>query len=416
MNVNVDVILNETQKKALEKANEKDSFAFFMPTGTGKTLTTLLCCLNKNIENILVIGPVSSKETWQKEAKIGYTLIDLNQKVLVETEKALYWINYDNISKIYYPPFNKLLAKFKNSNSAIILDESHYIKNPKAKRTKICILLRKYFKHAFLLSATPAEKYEELYSQFYFLIPDEIRRHYESYYDFKEKHLIVETKTTPSGKSYEVVKGYRNIAQFLDIIKEYYFATTKKIKKEEYKWIEIPSLNQPIEDLIEKYKNFTHAHIAASGYCPIEKRWINTDKIKQVSKIVKENPNEHIVIFANFLHETEVLAKVLNADIMTGETTKSITNWNKNVLVCSYALAESIDLSRANKMIFFSYPLAWKKFYQAKGRINRISQKKEEVQYYFIYSEAEKHIIKMLVKKKDVNTNVLMKNIRKKDL
>lgn len=360
------------------------------------------------------------QRAWKRESeRLGYSFVDLRKKQGKSGERTVFWINYENSfvrtrEGLTYSETLKRAVKMMKKPRGIVLDESHYIKNPTARRTKIATALRKYFDAAYILSATPSEKYEELYSQFRFLIPDVIKSEYPSFRAFKERHMITEMKETRDGRRYEAVTGYKDIETFMELIDPYYYSLTKKVKKHKNYWIEVSTPSESIFDLLETYENFTHAHMAASGYCPIRGEWLYTAKLETLKKRVQEI-NEPVVIFTNFIHEAETIGKMLKAPVITGATDKDTSVWKDGPLVCTYALSESVDLTKARHMIFFSYPLSWKKFYQAKGRINRISQKAETVFYHMLYTEADKYIIKTIWKKKDVNTSVLKKAaLRKK--
>ena len=413
--------LTKIQEIALERARGKEGFGFFLPTGQGKTLVSLLAGINEGIKNFLVIGPVSSKEAWEREArKLGLGFYDLREGKGERKEKTVYWINYENTFKtvetrrkkdvILNPEVVKLVKEI-GKEGAIILDESHYIKNYYATRTKISLALRRHFKRAYILTATPSEKYEELFPQFLFLVPGVIKEKYPSYNAFRSKHLIEEVKKHPNGARYKKVVGYKNIEEFLKLIEPYYISAFKKVKQEKKIWIAIRNPKETLGELIEKYENFTHAHMAASGYCPRERKWIHEDKVDRVLEIVSKEGT--VVIFCNFIHEAKKLGEVLGCPVITGETPKDLSVWREGPLVATYALSESVDLTKAGAMIFFSYPLAWKKFYQALGRINRITQERDVVYYYLLYTEAEKPIIKLIWKKKDVNASVISKMFKK---
>jgi len=62
--------------------------------------------------------------------------------------------------------FANLMKKSKEQFGLVIVDESHYIKNSKASRTKAVVSLIKQSKRSFLLSGTPAlSRPLELFSQ-----------------------------------------------------------------------------------------------------------------------------------------------------------------------------------------------------------------------------------------------------------
>jgi SNF2 family DNA or RNA helicase len=62
------------------------------------------------------------------------------------------------------------MAEWLGSEDAIIiLDESHFIANPKARQTKVLHQVKEFFKYRFLATGTPADTEEKYYSQLNFL-------------------------------------------------------------------------------------------------------------------------------------------------------------------------------------------------------------------------------------------------------
>lgn len=84
---------------------------------------------------------------------------------------------------------NMILAMQKiNENSFVVLDESHYIKMPNAKRSNRLIRLCTKSRYRLILSETPVTQgMEDLYNQFYFLSSRILG--YASFYEFAHNHL-----------------------------------------------------------------------------------------------------------------------------------------------------------------------------------------------------------------------------------
>lgn len=104
--------------------------------GLGKTVQALATIQKLDAYPAVVVCPASLKINWQREAR-KWLPIDKTVEVLRgrkgEVPKAdLVIVNYDILE--YWSP---LLKEFQ----AVIYDESHYCKNPKAKRTKSAIAL-----------------------------------------------------------------------------------------------------------------------------------------------------------------------------------------------------------------------------------------------------------------------------------
>jgi hypothetical protein len=82
------------------------------------------------------------------------------QKTKVKSKKNIRWTS----------SYVDICEEWNKTNLAIIIDESHEIKNSKAIRTKSITSLKNQFKYRFLLSATPAiNKFSDFYTQLNFL-------------------------------------------------------------------------------------------------------------------------------------------------------------------------------------------------------------------------------------------------------
>lgn len=143
--------------------------------GLGKTIMSVTSILNDRANNLpcLVICPASLKENWAKEWQQWWKVASpdsppLNieiisghgvsgqkrQKKNLPPHRDIYIINYEIIDGERGWLDQLIAVGFKS----IILDESHYVKNPKAKRTKSAIQLSKTLPEdglRILLSGTP---------------------------------------------------------------------------------------------------------------------------------------------------------------------------------------------------------------------------------------------------------------------
>jgi SWI/SNF-related matrix-associated actin-dependent regulator 1 of chromatin subfamily A len=124
--------------------------------GLGKTVQALGYCKTHPekrtpSEPCLVVCPASVKLNWAKEARkwIPDAEVEvLNGRTPYETEGSILVINYDIMSG--------WIEKFQRMKiGMVILDECHYIKNVKAKRTKACLTLCEHSDSVVCLSGTP---------------------------------------------------------------------------------------------------------------------------------------------------------------------------------------------------------------------------------------------------------------------
>lgn len=140
------VELYEHQKTALDLLRLNDGFALFLEQGLGKTYPVLfrlaeLAATNR-IDSALVCCPKAVVASW--EDKISQ--LDEKQRA------ALASIDFEITT---YELIWRRERTRNGSFDALVLDESHYIKNPKAKRTKQCLKLALKARYRYLLTGTP---------------------------------------------------------------------------------------------------------------------------------------------------------------------------------------------------------------------------------------------------------------------
>lgn len=144
--------------------------------GLGKTLQTLAHLLvekeaGRADRPSLVVAPTSLMFNWRREA--ARFTPDLRVLVLHGPDRAVHFDNindYDLVLTTYalLPRDSDVLAQCQFH--LLILDEAHFIKNPKAQATQVVHKLAA--RHRLALTGTPMENHlGELWSLFHFLLP-----------------------------------------------------------------------------------------------------------------------------------------------------------------------------------------------------------------------------------------------------
>ena len=129
-----DPVMRPYQKAGLEYILIGDNILLADEMGLGKTLQAIgyLNYINKKPYKALVICPASLKSNWLKECQKflhvipAITIVDPKDKI-EEPEPGIYIVNYDIVGR-----FNSLI---NHKWDVLILDEAHYVKNQKSKRT-----------------------------------------------------------------------------------------------------------------------------------------------------------------------------------------------------------------------------------------------------------------------------------------
>jgi hypothetical protein len=154
--------------------------------GLGKTRTSVAASVAYIVEwPVLVVCPSSARHNWQSELinMLVPVCLSKNDVLIVESANQNLHkgttntpISKDNKYKYVIVSYNliqKLNKKIQNMNFGVIIcDESHYLKNSKANRTKSLSPLIQNIKRAILISGTPAlSRPMELFTQLNSLNP-----------------------------------------------------------------------------------------------------------------------------------------------------------------------------------------------------------------------------------------------------
>tara|TARA_Y100000310_G_scaffold329719_1_gene400093 strand:- start:8662 stop:10644 length:1983 start_codon:yes stop_codon:yes gene_type:complete len=152
--------------------------------GLGKTLQALLCIDAAQFSSTLIVCPANVKYTWLNECEKWYTWhsrqVVKNGKDTIEAGKSFTIINYELLTKRE--------EELKSLDfDCIVFDESHYLKNEKAERTKVSVRLANWptVKGLICLSGTPIlNRPAEFYNVLKMLMPGS----FANWFDFVKKY------------------------------------------------------------------------------------------------------------------------------------------------------------------------------------------------------------------------------------
>lgn len=210
------------QVKALEKLKYTHGFALFMDPGTGKTRV-----IAERLENIiakhpkvLIICPPVVIRQWREEL-LRFTSLKRDEIVpLVGTAKKRVRDFLDSIKapppnmlsqtpivrkkRVWITNYEALLMEelFNGFMSAglnvMVLDESHRIKNPTAKRTRQALRLGKIAAHRYILTGSPIlRSIEDIYTQIAFIDPNVFGK---NFYAFRHTYMWDANRNMPKLK------------------------------------------------------------------------------------------------------------------------------------------------------------------------------------------------------------------------
>ena len=228
------------QLTALEKSWNKETSAYFMEMGTGKTkglIDNLAMLYDKGkVDGALIVAPKGVVKTWCEqelpthlpdhiENKIVLWQSNITKKqdeqlnTILENETLLH-ILVMNVEALSRETGVKFARRFLVShNTLMAIDESTTIKNPSAKRTKNIISLGKHAKYRRIMTGSPVTKNPlDLYSQCEFLDPWLLN--FASYYAFRNRYAEMKTMHV-RGRSIQVVNAFQNLGELSETVKTF---------------------------------------------------------------------------------------------------------------------------------------------------------------------------------------------------
>ena len=235
------------QLTALEKSWNKETYAYFMEMGTGKTkvlIDNMSMLYDKGkIDGALIIAPKGVVGTWYNQelpthlpnhienvTVLWQSNITKKQEEklesLFEIETALH-ILIMNVEALSTDKGVKFASKFLNSHKVLMaIDESTTIKTPTAKRTKNIVSLGKIAKYRRIMTGSPVTKNPlDLYTQCEFL--DTWLLNFTSYYAFRNRYAEMKTLHM-HGRQIQVVNGFKNLAELSDKLKPFSYRVLKE--------------------------------------------------------------------------------------------------------------------------------------------------------------------------------------------
>lgn len=144
------------QNVAVRYADMQSGLLIADEMGLGKTIEALAIVARKGFEdNFIVVCPAIARLTWEYE--INKWLPDVSVAVALDSKSSTVRnIKNANVAIVSY----NLMTKFKQAliergSGAIIMDESHYIKNAKSQRSKATLSVAKNIQCRLALTGTP---------------------------------------------------------------------------------------------------------------------------------------------------------------------------------------------------------------------------------------------------------------------
>ena len=461
------------QLTALEKSWNKETFAYFMEMGTGKTkvlIDNMSMLYDKGkIDGALIVAPKGVVKTWHEQeipthlpGHIESVTVLWQSNINKAQENKLnnlfdlgtdFHIFIMNVEALSTDKGVKFAEKFLRSHKALMaIDESTTIKTPTAKRTKNIINLGKAAKYKRIMTGSPVTKNPlDLYTQCEFLDPYLLD--FASYYAFRNRYAEMTTMNV-RGRSIQVVKKFRHLNELSESLKPFSYRVLKEdcldlppkswTKRhviltgeqrkiyDQMKKTALATLNGKVTSTMTVLTQLMRLHQITCGHFTADDgstQLIDNNRIKELMNILEETEGKAI-IWANYQKDITTIIKSIVEEYGPGsvvdyygltpqdERQDNIRKF-QNDEECRFLVGTpqtggyGITLTQANTVIYYSNGYDLEKRLQSEDRAHRIGQNKN-VTYIDIIAEdtVDEKIQKSLRKKINIASEVMGEELR----
>ena len=461
------------QITALEKSWNKESFAYFMEMGTGKTKVLIdnmaMLYDRGKINGALIIAPKGVIGTWYNQE------LPAHLPTHIESVSVLWQAN---INKKQFEKLKSVMAtghelhilimnveafstdKGKNfamdfliaHNALVAIDESTTIKNPKAKRTKNILALRKISKYRRVMTGSPVTKNPlDLYTQCDFLDPYHLD--HSSYYSFRTRYALMK-QTVIAGRSINLVVGFQRLDELTEKLRPFSYRVLKEdcldlpakiyMKREitltpeqlkvykQMKQEALATLNGKTVTTATALTQIMRLHQITCGHFTSDDGSIQNIKNNRIVELmdVLDEVEGKSIIWAHYQHDVQTIVKEIEKEYGPGsvvhyygktlpeERDRALEDFKKKDK-CRFFVGTpqtggyGLTLTVANTVIYYSNGYDLEKRMQSEDRAHRIGQKKS-VTYIDIIADdtVDTKIVKSLRKKINIASQVMGEELK----
>ena len=461
------------QMTALEKSWNRETYAYFMEMGTGKTkvlIDNLAMLYDKGkVDGALIIAPKGVVGTWynneipahlpnhiQNTTILWQSNITKTQQekldCLFEPEENLH-ILIMNVEALSTTKGRDFAAKFLSShNTLMAIDESTTIKNPGAKRTKNILKLSEDAKYRRIMTGSPVTKNPlDLYSQCEFLSPWLLD--FTSYYAFRNRYAEMKTLHL-HGRSVQVVDKFKNLGELSDQLKGFSYRVLKEdcldlpdkiyMKRNiklspdqkklylQMKETALANLNGKQVTTVNALTQLMRLHQITCGHFTSDDgstQPIVNNRIDELMDVLEETEGKAI-IWAHYQYDITEIIKAIVKEYGPGsvvdyygltpqdERQPNIKKFQDDPR-CRFMVGTpstggyGITLTAANTVIYYSNGYDLEKRLQSEDRAHRIGQQKSVTYVDLICDETvDEKIVEALRKKINIASEVLGEELR----
>jgi len=461
------------QITALEKSWNKETYAYFMEMGTGKTKVLIdnaaMLYDKGKIDGLLIVAPKGVIGTWYNQElpthlpdHIGNVTVLWQANItkgqqekldsLFEPEETFH-ILIMNVEALSTTKGTDFAAKFIAShNTLMVIDESTTIKNPSAKRTKNILNLSTNTKYRRIMTGSPVTKNPlDLFSQCYFL--SQWLLDFTSYYAFRNRYAEMKTMHV-RGRSIQVVDKFKNLGELSEQLKGFSYRVLKEdcLDLPEKNWTKrqitltpdqrkiytqmketaLAHLNGKVASTMTVLTQLMRLHQITCGHFTADDgstQPIASNRLNELINVLDELEGKAI-IWAHYQYDIREIIRVIVEKYGPGsvvdyygltpqdERQPNIKKFQDDPR-CRFLVGTpstggyGITLTAANTVIYYSNGYDLEKRLQSEDRAHRIGQKKN-VTYVDILAEetVDEKIVKALRKKVNIASEVLGEELK----
>ena len=461
------------QITALEKSWNRETYAYFMEMGTGKTkvlIDNLAMLYDKGkVNGALIVAPKGVVGTWYNNelpthlpnhieniTVLWKAAITKKQKESLDelfSEGEGLHILIMNVEAFSTTKGMDFANKFLSCHRTMMaIDESTTIKTPTAKRTKNILKLATSASYRRIMTGSPVTKNPlDLYTQCDFLSPWLLD--FTSYYAFRNRYAEMKTLHM-HGRQIQIVNGFKNLGELSDKLKDFSYRVLKEdcldlpekifIKRQ----IQLSPEQRRLYDQMKKeaiailkgkqsttvntltqlmrLQQITCGHFTADDGAT---QPIANNRITELMDVLEETEGKAI-IWAHYQYDMtaiiDAVSKKYGADSIVDyygltpqeERQPNIKRFQDDPK-CRFIVGTpstggyGITLTAANTVIYYSNGYDLEKRLQSEDRAHRIGQKKS-VTYVDIMADdtVDEKIVKALRKKINIASEVLGEELR----
>lgn len=439
--------LMQHQKEGVDLAKRAPRWLFAYETGTGKTPLAIEIILMKRLKTLVVCPLSIIKYAWQ--ADLARFAPDLNVTNLWEMWKRkdrrngkddyINALNKADVAIVNFQGFGsqkEILGKA--GFGMVIVDESSFVKSPKAQITKDLTKFCENVDHVYLMSGTPAPNSElEYYSQCRIIDPtvfgrSEWKFRNQWFYEYGFKWVMFPSKREEFNERLARCMSSVRKDDVLDLPE-----ATWNIRAVELNSAEKQAYREMLKTLIAVVndKEISAANAAVkimklrqitSGFLIDDEGRVNTfgkSKLNVLEELLEEIGNKQVVIWTQFQQEARIIkdvlkdrAGVVNGEIPQDERSDYIARFKEGSLQYLIAHPRSaghgLTFTNASYAVYFSADHSYESWKQAADRINRYGQQNRITYYSLIVPESIDEVIYRCLQGKGEVQNAVLEYVK----